>query len=49
MSVLLVALALFVAGIDHVLGRGVVFRDARVVKDGGSDHLAVVTSFAHVR
>ena len=31
--------------IDHVLGRGVVFRDARVVKDGGSDHFAVVTSF----
>jgi endonuclease/exonuclease/phosphatase (EEP) superfamily protein YafD len=31
--------------IDHVLGRGVVFRDARVVKDGGSDHFAVLTSF----
>jgi endonuclease/exonuclease/phosphatase (EEP) superfamily protein YafD len=32
--------------IDHVLGRGVVLRDAHVVKDGGSDHFAVVISFS---
>jgi endonuclease/exonuclease/phosphatase (EEP) superfamily protein YafD len=35
--------------IDHVLGRGLAFRDARVVKDGGSDHFAVLTSFTVLR
>lgn len=31
--------------VDHILGRGVAFSEARVVKDGGSDHFPVFARF----
>lgn len=34
-----------VVEIDHILGRGLTFGSARVVREGGSDHFPVVTRF----
>lgn len=38
-----------VVQIDHILGRGLTFEDAREVREGGSDHYPVVTRFDFVR
>ncbi|MEW5848218.1 MAG: endonuclease/exonuclease/phosphatase family protein [Myxococcota bacterium] len=38
-----------VVQIDHILGRGVSFSNARTVRGGGSDHLAVTAELAALR
>jgi endonuclease/exonuclease/phosphatase (EEP) superfamily protein YafD len=38
-----------VVEIDHILGRGLTFEGARVVREGGSDHFPVVTRFDFAR